>query len=156
VLNEYVDQELSIGDYVLSGGELGALVCIDAIARFIPGVLGHSDSAEKDSFSEGLLEHPNYTRPRTFLDQEVPEVLLGGNHKAIADCKKKVSALVTLKKRPDLFKEFIKKENANYQKIRRKKSLSPIEDLKVFLRGLSDHEKIVLGLDGLQEEDLNV
>ncbi len=75
MINTYVDEEISIGDYVLSGGELGALVVIDALARFIPGVLGHGESAHKDSFSEGLLEHPNFTRPREYLEQKVPEVL---------------------------------------------------------------------------------
>ena len=111
IINAHVDEEISIGDYVLSGGELGALVVIDAVSRFIPGVLGHNESADKDSFSEGLLEHPNFTRPREYLKEEVPEVLLSGNHKVIGEWKAKVSALVTLVKRPDLFQAYLEKEN---------------------------------------------
>nr|WP_295904801.1 tRNA (guanosine(37)-N1)-methyltransferase TrmD [uncultured Bdellovibrio sp.] len=155
IINEYVDEELSIGDYVLSGGELGALVVIDALARFIPGVLGHDDSAQKDSFSEGLLEHPNFTRPREYLNQEVPEVLLSGNHKLIEEWKHKVSALVTLKKRPDLFKEYIKKENEKYYAQKKKKTGPPLKELKEFFLQMSAQEKQVLGLEDVREEDLN-
>lgn len=98
IINQYQVEEISIGDYVLSGGELGALVVIDALARFIPGVLGHQDSAEQDSFENNLLEQPNFTRPRQFQGQSVPDILMSGHHKLIADWKLKVSALVTLKK----------------------------------------------------------
>ncbi|KYG65173.1 tRNA (guanine(37)-N(1))-methyltransferase [Bdellovibrio bacteriovorus] len=156
IINSYVDQEVSIGDYVLSGGELGALVVIDALARFIPGVLGHDDSADKDSFSEGLLEYPNFTRPRAYLEQEVPEVLLGGNHKVIEEWKKKVSALVTLKKRPDLFKEFLKVENEKYQAQKKKKTAAPLKELIEFYKTLSENDLKVLGLEDLREEDFNV
>lgn len=155
IINTYVDSEISIGDYVLSGGELGALVVIDALARFIPGVLGHNESAEKDSFSAGLLEHPNFTRPRVYLEQEVPEVLLGGNHKLIEEWKEKVSALVTFKKRPDLFKEYLQVENEKYRAQKKKKNLPPLEELKDFLGKLSLQERQVLGLEDLHEEDLN-
>lgn len=156
IINKYVDQEVSIGDYVLSGGELGALVVVDSLSRFIPGVLGHQDSADKDSFSTGLLEHPNFTRPRQYLDQEVPETLLSGNHKVIDDWKVKVSALVTLKKRPDLFKEYIYNETAKYQALKKKKKKVPLEELKSFWQGLSDQDKQVLGLGDLREEDFHV
>lgn len=156
IINSYVDEELSIGDYVLSGGELGALVAIDALARFIPGVLGHESSADKDSFSEGLLEHPNFTRPRNYLEQEVPEVLLSGNHKLIEDWKEKTSALVTLKKRPDLFKAYLEKKNKNYQVQKKKKTSPPLVELKEFWSQLSLEDRKVLGLESLSEEDFHV
>lgn len=155
IINQYVDEELSIGDYVLSGGELAALVAIDALARFIPGVLGHSESAEQDSFSEGLLEHPNFTRPRDYLGQQVPEILLSGNHQAIATWKKKVSALVTLQKRPDLFKVFLQEENSRFESSRRKNKTSPLAELKIFWSSLSPQERDVLGLGDLKEEDFH-
>lgn len=155
IINSYVDEEVSIGDYVLSGGELGALVVIDALSRFIPGVLGHEDSADKDSFAEGLLEHPNFTRPRNYLGQEVPEILLSGNHKLIADWKTKVSALITLKKRPDLFREYIRKENEKYQAQKKKKTAPPLKELKEFFKSLSAQDRKVLGFGDLHEEDLN-
>lgn len=97
-----VTDELSIGDYVLTGGELAALVVMDAVIRLIPGVLGNPDSASSDSFSNGLLEHPQYTRPRKFLDWEVPEVLLSGNHQDIAKWRHEQSLLRTLQRRPEL------------------------------------------------------
>lgn len=153
-LNEYVDEELSVGDYVLSGGELGALVAIDALARFIPGVLGHADSAEKDSFSQGWLEHPHFTKPREILNQEVPEVLLSGNHAVIGDWQKKVAALVTLQKRPELFWDLIQKEQTVWASQKKKKE-APLVELKKFWESLSDSEKHSLGLKNLQEDDFN-
>ncbi len=105
-LNAAVDEEISIGDYVISGGELAALVVVDALVRKIPGALGHQDSASADSFSqglsEGLLEAPLFTRPSVWRNQGVPDVLLSGHHGAIANWRKMMSFLVTLKKRPDL------------------------------------------------------
>ena len=83
VIDQYVDAEWSIGDYVLSGGELPAMVLIDAVARMVPGVLGHQDSAAEDSFANGLLNCPHYTRPETYNGQQVPTVLLSGNHEKI-------------------------------------------------------------------------
>ncbi|MEJ6656278.1 MAG: tRNA (guanosine(37)-N1)-methyltransferase TrmD, partial [Pseudomonas sp.] len=83
IVETCVDEEISIGDYVLSGGELGAMVLLDAVSRLIPGVLGHADSAAEDSFSEGWLDCPHYTRPEEFAGQRVPEVLLSGNHALI-------------------------------------------------------------------------
>lgn len=154
IINSYVDEEISIGDYVLSGGELGALVVIDALSRFVPDVLGHSESPYKDSFSEGLLEHPNYTRPRNYLDQEVPSILLSGNHKLIEDWKRKVSALVTLKKRPDLFKSFLQNENEKYAQ-KKKKSLAPIIELKKFYFELSENEKKSLDLKNIKEDEFH-
>jgi len=97
-----VDQEISLGDFVLSGGELPALSVVDAVSRLIPGVLGGSDSAAADSFSDGLLEHPHYTRPPEFRGLGVPEVLVSGNHAAIARWRRKESLRRTLLRRPEL------------------------------------------------------
>jgi len=105
IISAKVDLELSIGDYVLSGGELGALVVIDAVSRLIPGVLGGEKSNLEDSFEGGLLEHPHFTRPRNFMGQEVPEVLLSGDHEKIRLWRRKESLKRTLQKRPDLLKE---------------------------------------------------
>lgn len=104
LLNHYQLEEVSIGDYVLSGGELGALVIIDAIGRQLEGVLGHEQSAQEDSFAkEGLLEAPCFTRPREWNEIAVPEFLLSGNHKQIIEDRWILSVLITFKKRPDLF-----------------------------------------------------
>ena len=97
-----VDEEWSIGDYVLSGGELGAMVIIDTITRLLPGALGHENSAEQDSFSEGLLDYPHYTRPEVFEENSVPAVLLSGDHRAIARWREKESLGRTWLRRPDL------------------------------------------------------
>lgn len=105
VLDHLIDRELSIGDYVLTGGELAALVVIDAAARFVDGVLGSVDSACEDSFSDGLLEAPQYTRPADFKGMRVPEVLLNGNHAHIAAWQREMQLRVTLKKRPELLKQ---------------------------------------------------
>ena len=99
------DMELSIGDYVLSGGELGAMVIVDAVSRLIPGVLGGKRSNLEDSFEDGLLEYPQYTRPPVFKDEPVPEILLSGNHEKIRLWRRKESLKRTLKKRPDLIKK---------------------------------------------------
>jgi tRNA (guanine37-N1)-methyltransferase len=104
ICHEFIDDEISIGDYVLTGGELAAMVIIDAVTRMIPGTLGGEDSAEKDSFSDGVLKHPQYTRPRVFEGMEVPEVLLSGNHKEIEKWRLKTSLIRTFLKRKDLLK----------------------------------------------------
>jgi len=103
LLQKQVDQEISIGDYVLSGGELPAMVMIDAISRLIPGVLGHADSAEQDSFVNGLLDCPHYTRPEVLDGEKVPEVLLSGNHAAIEKWRLQQALVRTRERRPDLF-----------------------------------------------------
>lgn len=100
----YVEEEISIGDYILTGGELAAMAVIDSVTRLIPGVLGCSDSADKDSFSRGLLKHPQFTRPRTFEEQEVPAELLSGDHKKIEQYRFLASVRRTLSRRPDLIK----------------------------------------------------
>ncbi len=98
-----MDDEISIGDYVLTGGELPAMVLIDCLSRFIPGVLGSDESAEDESFSgSGLLEYPQYTRPASFRGMEVPSVLLNGNHAEIAKWRRQQALLTTAKNRPDL------------------------------------------------------
>ena len=95
--------EVSIGDYVLSGGELAAMVVIDAVVRLLPGALGAEDGAADESFADGLIEHPQYTRPREFRGMSVPDVLLSGNHKAIAQWRLEQRKLRTKERRPDLW-----------------------------------------------------
>lgn len=102
LLDTAVDEEWSIGDYVLSGGELPAMVLVDAVARQLPGVLGHEESAEQDSFVHGLLDCPHYTRPERYEGRAVPEVLLGGDHAAIRRWRLKQALGLTWLKRPDL------------------------------------------------------
>jgi len=102
LIEHYVDYECSIGDYVLSGGELPAMVLIDALIRLIPGALGHNDSALNDSFYSGLLDHPHYTRPEDFEGERVPDVLLSGDHKKIEQWRLKQSLGRTWQRRPDL------------------------------------------------------
>ena len=99
-----IDEELSIGDYVLTGGELPALVTINFVARYIDGVLGSDESTKEESFSNGLLEYPQYTRPEVYRGYAVPEVLLGGNHSDIQKWRLEKSLEVTMKRRPDLFR----------------------------------------------------
>jgi tRNA (guanine37-N1)-methyltransferase len=102
VIDQVVDEEISIGDYVLSGGELPAMVLVESLSRQIPGVVGLPDSVVLDSFRDGLLDHPHYTRPRVVDDAAVPEVLLSGDHAAIQRWRRKQALRATLEKRPDL------------------------------------------------------
>ena len=101
----FVDEEISIGDYVLTGGELAAMVLIDAVSRLLPGVLGSDRSAEEDSFFGSLLEYPQYTRPASFRGHNVPEVLLSGNHQAISLWRRKEALRRTWLRRPELLSE---------------------------------------------------
>lgn len=133
-LNEHEMEEVSIGDYVLSGGELAAGVLIDAVSRFIPGVLGHGQSAQADSFQEGWLEHPHFTRPREWQGQAIPEILLSGNHRLITEWKKKMGQLVTLQKRPDLFWA-------------KNLPVTELSELHDFYLSLNENEKKYLGLN---------
>jgi tRNA (guanine37-N1)-methyltransferase len=105
VRTECVDMDLSIGDYVLSGGELAAMVVVDAVSRLVPGVLGGERSNLEDSFEDGLLEYPHYTRPRVFRDQDVPAVLLSGDHEKIRLWRRTESLRRTLERRPDLLEK---------------------------------------------------
>ena len=98
-----VDEEISLGDFVLTGGELAAMALTDAVARYVPGVLGSEESTGEESFTDGLLEYPQYTRPREFEGLEVPPVLLGGDHAKIRAWRREQSLLTTLRVRPDLF-----------------------------------------------------
>lgn len=111
IIESLVDEEWSIGDYVISGGEFAALVVVDGLARLIPGVLGDDESALQDSFMQGLLDHPHYTRPEKIDDQAVPEVLLSGNHKAIRSWRLKQALGRTWSRRPDLLDTL--KDNAS-------------------------------------------
>ena len=103
--------ELSVGDYVLSGGELAAMVVIDAVVRLLPGALGAEDGAADESFADGLLEYPQYTRPRDFRGMNVPDVLLSGNHAAIAKWRMQQRKARTQQRRADLWKAYLKKQN---------------------------------------------
>ncbi|ACS52033.1 MULTISPECIES: tRNA (guanosine(37)-N1)-methyltransferase TrmD [Bartonella] len=105
-------EEVSIGDYILSGGETAALVILDAIIRLLPGVMGNAASAKSESFENGLLEHPQYTRPSLFEGRGIPPVLLSGHHKAIADWRQSQAELLTRQRRPDLYARYDK----NHQK----------------------------------------
>ncbi len=105
IRRHYVDDEISIGDYVLTGGELPALVVLDSVARLVPGVLGSDESITEESFVGGLLEYPHYTRPEVFEGHRVPEILLSGNHGAIRRWRRQQSLLRTWQRRPDLLKE---------------------------------------------------
>ena len=107
LIQQEVDEEWSIGDYVISGGELAAMVCIDAMTRLIPGALGHEQSALQDSFSEGMLDCSHYTRPEEFQGIKVPEVLMNGNHQQIQDWREKQSLGRTWQRRPDLLEHIV-------------------------------------------------
>ena len=103
---EYIDEEYSIGDFILTGGEMAAIPIIDSICRLIPGVLNKNESFEEESFSNGLLEYPQYTRPPVYNDKAVPAILLSGNHEKIRLWRKKQSLMITKQKRPDLFEKY--------------------------------------------------
>ena len=105
VIDLEVDEEWSLGDFVLSGGELAAMVVVDGVTRLLPEALGHDDSAVEDSFSDGLLDHPHYTRPEKIEDLEVPEVLLSGNHQHIKKWRRKQALGRTYLRRPDVLQE---------------------------------------------------
>jgi len=107
ILTYWDMEEISIGDYILTGGELAAMVMIDAVARMIPDVLGDETSASEESIYSGLLEYPQYTKPREYRDMKVPEVLVNGNHELIHLWKFEQSLILTKEKRPDLFEKFV-------------------------------------------------
>lgn len=136
-IQKHVAHEISIGDYVLSGGELAALVVIESISRYVPGVLGDEKSSSADSFENNWLEAPQFTKPQVWSDQSVPEVLTSGNHQKIAEWKKFCSYLITFKKRPDLFQLYFQNEEVSMQQLTR------------FYQDLSDADKKVLQLENL-------
>ncbi len=111
VIDHLIDEEISIGDYILTGGELPAMVLTDAVIRYIPGVLGNEASTENESFSDGLLEHPQYTRPADYNGMKVPDVLLSGHHEKINEWRKTESEAITRRMRPDMEKK--KRRNNN-------------------------------------------
>jgi tRNA (guanine37-N1)-methyltransferase len=111
ILDKYVDQEISAGDFILTGGEIPAMLVVDSVSRLLEGVLGNEDSSADESFSKHLLEFPQYTRPRVFEGMEVPEVLTSGNHKEIDKWRLEMSESETEAKRPDLYKMYKKEED---------------------------------------------
>jgi tRNA (guanine37-N1)-methyltransferase len=133
-------REVCIGDYILSGGELGALVIIDAVARHIRGVLGNNDSANEDSFAQGLLEAPAFTRSQDWHDLGVPKILLSGDHQKINQWRFCLSVLSTAQNRPDLF---FKKDIDNKKLLEAKKILELMDDEEKYICGLHQSEKIL-------------
>ena len=134
-IKEYVDLEISIGDYVLSGGELPSLVLVESLSRQISGVLGHNDAANNDSFAQGLLEAPQFTKPSDINGMKVPAVLTSGDHRKIELWKNQMSVLVTLKKRQDLIQAKVK--DINWKQI------------EIFYRSLSADDKTLLQINNL-------
>lgn len=122
VIEEIVTEEISLGDFVLTGGEIAAITMIDAISRLVPGVLGKEESYEEESFTDNLLEYPQYTRPPEFLGRQVPDILLSGHHENIKRWRREQSIHRTLEKRPDLIKkaELTKKEIDFMEQYRKK------------------------------------
>ena len=112
MLEEVVTDYVSIGDYVLTGGELPAMVMVDAIARLVPGVLNNKDSAEFESFKDGLLEYPQYSRPEVWHGKEVPKVLLSGHHKNIEEWRFQQSVERTRMRRPDLYQKWLEQKDS--------------------------------------------
>lgn len=104
---KYIDMEISLGDFILTGGEMAAIPVIDSVLRFVPNVLGKKESYEDESYSSGLLEYPHYTRPENYMDDKVPEILLSGHHENIRKWRRKQSLLITKEKRIDLYKKVL-------------------------------------------------
>ncbi len=105
IIDKYVDEEVSMGDYVLTSGELPVLMIIDAVGRLIPGVLGSDESSVEESHSDSLLEYPQYTRPESYMEMQVPEMLLSGHHKKIEEWRRFKAIEITLERRPDMIKD---------------------------------------------------
>lgn len=112
VIEAFGIEEISIGDYILTGGEQAALIMLDAIIRLLPGVLGNEASLEDESFEKELLEYPQYTRPIEWEGRSVPEILLSGHHQKIADWRKEQAEIATKARRPDLFKKYLDSKNS--------------------------------------------
>ena len=107
VLEAYPIEDISIGDYILTGGEQAAMIMLDAIVRLLPGVLGNTESTSEESFEDNLLEYPQYTRPFVWNGKEIPEVLMSGHHKNIADWRHQMAEQITKERRPDLWKKYL-------------------------------------------------
>ena len=147
LIEEIVTDEISLGDFVLTGGELAAITIIDAVSRLVPGVLGKEESFEDESFSDGLLEYPQYTRPPVFMGREVPEVLLSGHHGNVAKWRREQALLRTAKKRPDLLKtaeltkkdlKFLQEQGIDYEKY--KKTLWGLFLFLIWKLGMREHD----------------
>ncbi len=123
IIDRWITDEISIGDYVLTGGELPAMVVIDSISRLIPGVLGKDESFLEESFYNGLLEYPHYTRPSVYDGEAVPHVLLSGNHKMIAEWRKKESLKITIERRPDLILKLFQRDDISFKEKSKLKKL---------------------------------
>ncbi len=149
-IQKHIDAEISIGDYVLSGGELAALVMIESVSRFVPGVLGHDLSAHRDSFENNALEAPQFTKPQKWGDLSVPEVLSSGNHKKIDEWRVLVAWLVTFKKRPDLFEQHF----VSHAKQADKKEALTMKKLIDFYKGLSEQDLKILQLENIDLKHL--
>ena len=147
VLEEIVTDRVSIGDYVLTGGELPALVMIDAISRLVPDVLGSDESANDESFEKGLLEYPQYSRPEVWHDKEVPSVLLSGDHKKISEWRMEEAKKRTKSVRPDLYEKYMKRQDLIKRLMKRKKENSYFLDglLQDMVEVLYDRDGIALG-----------
>jgi tRNA (guanine37-N1)-methyltransferase len=140
-------EELSIGDYVLSGGELGALVVIDSVSRHIPGVLGNATSAQEESFANGWLEYPQFTRPREWNSKAVPEILFSGNHAKIAEWRESLSLLATLQTRPEL----LEKTRPSEKQIQKASALlSAMSEVELDSCGLKNRDLLLAALSGLK------
>lgn len=142
LIQNHVDEEVSIGDFVLSGGEIAAMAVIDSVARFVPGVLGSKNSSENDSFSNTLLEGPQFTRPQSIAGLNVPEVLTSGHHLKIEEFNKALSILTTLKLRPDLIKLALSNKTITKQ---------DIENAFNYLKTLTDNELQACGFNQDQQ-----
>lgn len=123
VLELIVTDNVSIGDFVLTGGELPAMMIVDAVARLVPGVLGSDESAVYESFYDGLLEYPQYTRPENFMEMQVPPVLLSGHHKNIADWRFEQSLIRTRERRPDLYEKYVNEHEEELSKRKKRRSV---------------------------------
>ena len=130
IVNKIVDEEISIGDYVLTGGELPAMVLVDAICRLLPGVLSSSECFTKESHFSGLLEYPQYTKPDIWKKMKVPDILLSGNHKEIEKWQYKKSVLKTFDSRPDMLKKYLNKLNKVDTKSKRRTNTKDQDDIK--------------------------
>lgn len=123
IIDKWVTDEISIGDYVLTGGELPAMVIIDSVCRLIPGVLGKDESFEDESFYNGLLEYPHYTRPATYNGDSVPDILLSGNHKLINEWRTRESLKITIERRPDLIVKLFQRDDISMKEKTKLKKL---------------------------------
>ena len=135
IIDSRVDDEISIGDYVLTGGELPAMVMIDAISRLVPGVLNNDESAETESFNNNLLEYPQYSRPGEWMGKKVPPILMSGDHKKVDEWRLEQSVIRTKERRPDLYEKWLEENKPVKPKNRRRKKLTKIEEIIQNLEG---------------------